>query len=239
MADIDEQLMAAVNANDLDQATQLMDAGADPNFLDLPDGIAIDKLVDNPLKGAKTPEMANLLIDRGADPNMNGTLSVLFALRTTPLAVLDVLLRRGGNANKGYWPGTFPLDEMFSGAFIRAPNGKPRLDPARIKLLCKYTDDDLVNKVIKEYPQHADVLKECVTHTKAQMVEEVSPAMAGLNTVAKKQYGFETDFPHIQQKISDFSFKGRKDGSGRRKTKKRKSGKKTKKLSNSKKRSRK
>ena len=237
MADIDEQLMAAVNANDLDQATQLMDAGADPNFLDLPDGIAIDKLVDNPLKGAKTPEMANLLIDRGADPNMNGTLSIV--VFRGPVAVLDVLLRRGGNPNKGYWPSTFPLDEMFSGAFIRAPNGKPRIDAAKIKLLCKYTDDDLVNKIIKEYPQHADVLKECVTHTKAQMVEQVSPAMAGLNKVAKKQYGFETDFPHIQQKISDFAFKGRKDGSGRRKTKKRKYINKTKKLSNSKKRSRK
>jgi hypothetical protein len=212
--------MTAVGRDNLAEVTRLLDEGADPNYEKRDN----ESIYTSPLKYARTTEIANLLIDRGANPNASGTLSV--AVFGSPLEVVELLLRRGANPNKGYSRISFPLQEIFNATFIRAPHGRPKIEPEKIKLLCKYTDPNLSNKVIKAHPEHADLLKECISFSKAEIAERVSPAMAGLNRMATRQYGFDTDFPHIEQNIGEYAFRGRTDASGRRNTKKRKSYKK-------------
>lgn len=69
----DRALLEAAARGDLDRAKLLLDAGADPNAVDAATGrtalmLAIDSLY--PVAGARRSEVADLLLERGADPEM-------------------------------------------------------------------------------------------------------------------------------------------------------------------------
>lgn len=225
MADLDfptNQLRIALISRDVEGVKAAIKAGADITFRG---GAPVNSMSwegDDPV----CREIMRILLEAGANPNKADDGPSPPPLATASVAnstvMVEMLLKAGANPNVSFGRYKSVLD--YAVQVSGTPNNR------NIKLLCEVTNYDEVERLQKNYPRashrNADLLNYQPRHTKAEIAERVSPAMAGLNKTAKKQYGFETEFPNIEKNISEYAFRERKDGSGRRKTRKHKSSKK-------------